>query len=187
MASILSVEQLQGLAAGSTPNTITIPSGQTLHSNNVIRAPNQVLQIVQKTNSGTSNNSSPGTWADTTYTISITPQYANSLIELNWSIPFRLNGSSSPIRGGFRCNRTINGASTNTVVNTTSNVEQHQVRNAANEYDDVYSGFHIDTPNTTGVVNYMWQSYIHTDSGAQYAYVFDMNVGGFLILREIAQ
>ena len=39
MASILSVEQLQGLAAGSTPNTITIPSGQTLY------APGHVIQV----------------------------------------------------------------------------------------------------------------------------------------------
>ena len=187
MASILSVEQLQGLAAGSTPNTITIPSGQTLHSNTVIRAPNQVLQMTRLSNAGNHNNGSPGTWADTTYTCSITPQYANSLIEINFSIPFRLNGTSTYLRGGFRCNRTIDGANSNTVINAVSNVEQHQVRNATNEYDDVYSGFHIDAPNTTGVVNYMFQSYIHTDSGANYIYCFDMNVGGHIILREIAQ
>ena len=30
MASIVSVEQIKGLAGGSTPNTITVPTGQTL-------------------------------------------------------------------------------------------------------------------------------------------------------------
>ena len=187
MASILSVEQLQGLAAGSTPNTITIPSGQTLHSNTVIRAPNQVLQMVRLSNAAVHNNSSPGNWVNTTYTLSITPQYANSLIEINFSIPFRFNGANSPMRGGYRCNRTIDGANSNTVINAVSNVEQHQVRNATNEYDDVYSGIHIDVPNTTGVVNYMWQSYQHNDSGANYIQTWDMNIGGYMILREIAQ
>lgn len=42
MASIVSVEQIKGLAGGSTPNTITIPSGQTLH------APGHVIQVVSQ-------------------------------------------------------------------------------------------------------------------------------------------
>ena len=184
MTSIIKADNISTVSGSGN---ITIPTGVTLHSNQVIRAPNQVLQMTRLGNAGVHSNSSPGTWADTTYTCSITPQYANSLIEINFSIPFRLNGTSTYLRGGYRCNRTIDGANTNTVINAVSNVEQHQVRNATNEYDDVYSGFHIDTPNTTGVVNYMFQSYIHTDSGANYIQSWDMNIGGYIILREIAQ
>jgi len=73
MASILSVEQLQGLAAGSTPNTITIPAGQTLH------APGHVVQVVQsvKTNQSSSTSSS---WSDTGLSASITPTSSSSKI-----------------------------------------------------------------------------------------------------------
>ena len=48
MASILSVEQLQGLAAGSTPNTITIPTGQKIigTDNASIVAPGHIVQTV---------------------------------------------------------------------------------------------------------------------------------------------
>ena len=48
MASILSVEQLQGLAAGSTPNTVTIPTGQKIVGADAasIVAPGHVVQIV---------------------------------------------------------------------------------------------------------------------------------------------
>ena len=47
MASILSVEQLQGLAAGSTPNTVTIPTGQKIVATDAksIIVPGQVVQM----------------------------------------------------------------------------------------------------------------------------------------------
>ena len=40
MASIVSVEQIKGLAGGSTPNTITVPTGQSLV------APGHVIQCL---------------------------------------------------------------------------------------------------------------------------------------------
>lgn len=47
MASILSVEQLKGLASGSTPNTISIPAGQKIIGTDAksIIAPGQVVQM----------------------------------------------------------------------------------------------------------------------------------------------
>ena len=181
MASEIIVNTIKAPTTGANANKVIIPTGVKLV------APESVIQRVQVANSAYSSNSTPGNWANTNYTISITPEYSNSLIKLSFAISFRLNGTSTYLRGGFRCNRTINGTNTNTIINTTSNAEQHQVRNATNEYDDVYSGFHVDTPATTGVVAYTFQSYIHTDSGANYIATFDANIGGYLMLEEIAQ
>ena len=188
MASEIIVNTIKAPTTGANANKIIVPTGVKLEiaDSGALVAPESVIQRVRIANSAPNSNSSPGTWANTNYTISITPQYANSLIKLSFAIPFRLNGNT-PMRGGFRCNRTINGANSNTIINTNSNVEQHQVRNASNEYDDVYSAFHVDTPNTTGTVNYMFQTYIHTDSGANYFSTFDANIGGYLMLEEIAQ
>ena len=180
MASEIIVNTIKAPTTGANANKIIVPTGVKLV------APESVIQRVRVANSAPHSNSSPGSWANTNYTISITPEYSTSLIKLSFAIPFRFNGNT-PMRGGFRCNRTINGANTNTIINTTSNVEQHQVRNASNEYDDVYSAFHVDAPNTTGTVAYTFQSYIHTDGGANYISTFDANIGGFLMLEEIAQ
>ena len=74
MASILSVEQLQGLAAGSTPNTITIPTGQTLY------APGHVIQV-QSTFKNDTFSTSSTTYVDVTgLTVSITPHSTSSKI-----------------------------------------------------------------------------------------------------------
>ena len=74
MASIVSVEQLKGLASGSTPNTISIPAGQTLH------APGHVIQVqsVAKTNSFLTSSTSI---TDVTgLAVTITPKFASSKI-----------------------------------------------------------------------------------------------------------
>ena len=84
MASILSVEQLQGLNSGSTPNTITIPSGQKLH------APGHVLQIIQGTAGETNQNASNITLINQSFT----PQLAGSKFYVSFMIP-NLTGDAS--------------------------------------------------------------------------------------------
>ena len=79
MASIVSVEQIKGLAGGSTPNTITVPTGQTL------QAPGHSLQTVSgeySTAGNTTSTSAVQIWSG----VSITPKFANSLIhvQVNW-------------------------------------------------------------------------------------------------------
>ena len=173
-----------------TPETgtdVTIASGKKLVSTSAIVAPGTVIQTVQVANSAAHNNNSTATWANTNYTISITPQYSNSKLEYYYVVPFRINSSGSPMRGGFRVYRDIAGGSSDLIINVTSNVEQHQVRNATNEYDDVWSGVYQDAPGTTSQVTYRIQSYIHSDSGAQYIATFDANIGGNLLVKEIKQ
>ena len=78
MASIVSVEQLQGLAGGSTPNTITIPSGQKLH------APGHIVQVISVEATGNySFNTATGTYTDVNgLVLNITPKFNNSKIFL---------------------------------------------------------------------------------------------------------
>jgi len=171
-----------------TGTTVTIASGKKLVSTSAIEAPGIVIQTVQVANSAANNNNSTATWANTNYTISITPQYSNSILEYHYVVPFRINSNGSPMRGGFRVYRDISGGSSNLVINNTSNFEQHQVRNASNEYDDIWSGIFQDSNHgTTSQVTYRIQSYIHSDSGAQYITTYDANIGGNLLVKEIKQ
>ena len=169
---------------------ITIPTGKKLvvtDAGSVI-APNQIIQTTQKANAAYHTNTSPGNWADTNYQHTITPVYSTSAIEVIMHIPFRLNSSGSPMRGAFRIYRDISGGSSALVVNTTSNYEQLQVRNATNEHDGIASFHILDLSHaTTSQLTYRVQSYIHNDSGAVYITAYDANVGGNIILREIAQ
>ena len=186
MASTLKINNLD-TASGST---ITVPTGKKLVVTDAggVVAPNQIIQTTQKANAASHSNSSPGNWADTNYQHTITPVYSTSAIEVIMHIPFRLNSNGSPMRGGFRIYRDISGGSSTLKMNTSSNVEQLQVRDAINEHDGIAS-FHILDLNhgTTSQLTYRVQSYIHNDSGAQYITAYDANVGGNIILREIAQ
>jgi hypothetical protein len=74
MASIVSVEQIKGLASGSTPNTISIPSGQKLH------APGHIIQIQSTPLLGQVSFSTVSTWNQTNHSCSITPQFSTSKI-----------------------------------------------------------------------------------------------------------
>ena len=174
-------------ASGST---ITVPTGKKLVVTDAggVVAPNQIIQTTQKGNPATHSNSSPGNWADTNYQHAITPVYSTSAIEVIMHIPFRLNGSSTYLRGGIRIYRDISGGASSLIFNTTSNYEQFQVRNATNEHDGIGSFHFLDlTHGTTNTITYRTQSYIHNDSGANYFQTWDGNVGGNIILREIAQ
>ena len=93
MASILSVEQLQGLAAGSTPNTITLPTGQKIvgTDSGSIVAPGQTVQIVNNVlnNNGGGNSqvlsASNSSVEITGLATTITPKLAGShfLVQCN--------------------------------------------------------------------------------------------------------
>ena len=113
--------------------------------------------------------------------------YSNSLVELTFNIPFRLNGTSTYLRGAIRVYRDISGGASTLIVNSVSNIEQLQVRNASNEHDGIVNFIYRDNPTTTSAVTYRAQSYIHSDSGACYFQTWDSNIGGNIILKEIAQ
>ena len=169
--------------------TITVPTGKKLvvTDSASIVAPEQIIQVTQKANAAAHSNSSPGNWADTNYQHTITPVYSNSKVEITFNIPFRLNGSSTYLRGAIRIYRDISGGASTLIVNSVSNIEQLQVRNATNEHDGIVNFLFRDSPATTSAITYRAQSYIHNDSGAGYFQTWDANIGGNIILKEIAQ
>ena len=84
MASIVSVEQIKGLASGSTPNTISIPAGQTLH------APGHILQVIQ----GTAGEQVQNAGNIVLINQSFTPKSAGSKFYVSFMIP-NLTGDAS--------------------------------------------------------------------------------------------
>ena len=171
MASILSVEQLQGLAAGSTPNTITIPSGQTLY------ASGHVLQVLQST-FNTENLTSSSSWTNTGFTGTITPTNSASKVLALCQIPFMSYNNSSNECIGF--GRLLRGSS-------------HSGYIVANGYD--YGGHGqiinhtaalnwLDSPATTNATTYTFQLSHQTGSETRICY---QNAQAHMILMEIAQ
>lgn len=79
MASILSVEQLQGLNSGSTPNTITVPTGQKIVGTDMgsVAAPGTPVQVVYNIIQTHAQYSSTS-YAATDVEVAITPKFANS-------------------------------------------------------------------------------------------------------------
>ena len=96
MASIVSVEQIKGLAGGSTPNTITIPTGQKIVGTDAtsIVAPGHVIQVVHSsinTQEATTSNS----FVDTGLHVDITPTSSSSKILVRASVGLYNNNNAS--------------------------------------------------------------------------------------------
>ena len=108
MASIVSVEQIKGLASGSTPNTVTIPAGQTLH------APGHVLQVKQtymQTQVIYSTNNSMNNVPELNCTI--TPKFASSKIFV--TINFNYSCSNQGCGHGLALDREIGGVNSSDI------------------------------------------------------------------------
>jgi hypothetical protein len=173
-------------ASGST---ITVPTGKKIVVTDAggVQVPHMVAQIAQYQPPSGTTNTSAATWVNTNYTLAITPSLATSKIMVHFHIPFRLNGTGTYMRGGFRLNRAISGGATNLIWNTSSNVEQFQVRNASNEHDNIMNMTILDAPATTSQVTYTMQSYFHSDSGTNYIDAEQASYGGNILLQEILQ
>jgi len=170
-------------ASGST---ITIPTGKKIVVTDAggVQVPHMVGQIVQSGTIAAHSNSASATWADTNYTLAITPTATSSKVLVHFHIPYRLNGTSTYMRGAMRLNRTVGGTTT-LIWNTDSNFERLHVRNATNEHDAILSMTFLDTPSTTSAVTYTMQSYRHNDSGMNYISAFQSTYGGNILLQEI--
>ena len=145
---------------------------------------NTTGNVIQTVTTGTialTQITSTGSWTDTNYTLSITPQFSDSKILFQSANHFRLGGST-PIRGGVRIQRTV--SSTDTIVwNSSNNTEHFQVRNADNEHDTIGSISFLDSPATTSSVTYLIQIYLHTGT---FMNIYESGHGGGIVLQEIA-
>ena len=193
MASIVSVEQIKGLAGGSTPNTITIPSGQTLY------APGHVIQVVNTEKlDTTATNSSKPSWVDSGLTCTITPKASNSKILVTAKVAL---GVTIAAFNYFRVVRNIGGGSYSMISEGTSpgnrTAIHGMVYDADNEGQVCLQTFcHLDSPSTTSPVIYKVQ--MANGGGGGYIYMGQSNrdtdgapadprAASRIILQEIAQ
>jgi len=106
MASIVSVEQLKGLASGSTPNTISIPAGQKIVGADTasVYAPGMMVQVAQSDKVGSSNlavncasyanNKANMVHIGSTYNLTITTKLDNSWIIVDGRIGLAIVNAS---------------------------------------------------------------------------------------------
>jgi len=179
--STLTVQNIQG--SSSSSNTINVASGHKISgAAGSIIAPGQVIQTIS-TGTIAATTISSAAWADTNYTLSITPQFSNSKILFQFTNHVRVNGDGDKIRGGIRVKRTVSSSDT-IVWNTDGSTEAIQVRNATNEHDTLAAVTLLDSPATTSSVTYTVQGYKQTGN---YFFFRESALGGAIILQEIAQ
>lgn len=145
-----------------------------------------IVQILCSANDAynTNTNSSVGSWVDTDIKMSITPTSSSHKILVTMTLPVRLAGSGSILRGGIRVTRKINGTST-TVWNTQSLTEMFQVRNASNEHSTLACLEFLDSPATTDACEYEVESLINNDSGASNIVIWESERGTRIVLKEV--
>ena len=81
MASILTVDTMQGLTSGQ----INLPTGHKIKAvdSGAIVAPGQIVQIQYNTFTTSVKTSANSVWADNGFYVNITPKYSNSKIWIN--------------------------------------------------------------------------------------------------------
>ena len=170
MASIVSVEQIKGLAGGSTPNTISIPAGQTLY------APGHVIQVVQGTYA-TSVNISTGTYTFTGLTASITPKFNNSkiLVQIEQQGCLAISGNTGDIN--MRSQRNNSDIYNFALGYYYGDSPQHRAG---------ISGCFLDSPSSTSATVYRTM-FAANDGGSCTVQNDNANTVSTLTLMEIAQ
>ena len=142
MASIVSVEQIKGLAGGSTPNTISVPTGQTLH------APGHVIQVVSsEVTSATSASSSTPV---NIVSVNITPKLSSSKIYITASVHAAVGSSS---RGGVGLYKDSNPVIRGDEAGSRSRV-YGQVQNGDTGIFSSVTMTYLDSPATTSQITY---------------------------------
>lgn len=170
MASIVSVEQLKGLAGGSTPNTISIPAGQTLY------APGHVIQTVyHETTAQIVGGSNTGTYFDVGMAANITPKFTNSKILVN--VTMRLFTQTS-------CNAIVRTRRDTTNIHTIARYGLSDNEGTVGD-GDYYVCHVLDSPATTNQISYNVQ--VGRSSGSNNWYVSLDSDKSTIVLQEIAQ
>ena len=180
MASILSVEQLQGLAAGSTPNTVTIPTGQKIVATDSgsIVAPGQVLQTIYST-FNTQTLKAANTTTSTGHSATITPKFANSKILVQHMGTVYNEGNN------LHQYRTVYRGSTNLAPSGEGLTLHSAGASSMGRWSSI--GFNIlDNPATTSAITYTIY-YRGNSSSSNTYYCYGTNYPQTLILQEIAQ
>lgn len=178
MASILSVEQLQGLAAGSTPNTITVPTGQKIvgTDSGSVYAPGMVIQTVYyETTTQVFGGSNTGTYFDVGMAANITPKFATSKILVN--VTMRLFTQQG-------CNAIVRTRRDTTNIHAIARYGLSDNEGTVGD-GDYYVCHTLDSPATTNQISYNVQ--VGRQSGSNNWYAHLDNDKSTIVLQEVAQ
>jgi hypothetical protein len=175
MGSILSVEQLRGLSSGDTPNTITLPTGQTLDASAGTFTPSsgQIIQVQSYEYAGETSYTSTN-WSTTPYQVDITPVFANSKIFVTASFACRKNNTTTSEGLSIKLYR--NGVDIALL--------SHYFLFSNGAIFSHFNGQHTDTShNSTSQLNY--RIYVATYNGGSYILGDTSSIGNITVM-EIA-
>ena len=168
MASILKTDKIEGVTASGT---VQMPAGH-------------VIQTVKSTG-GTSSATTSTSFVATDISVNITPKFNNSLIRIDvqgvWWLHFGASSEEYFITTVYRDSTNIGSSNTNRVNQFRSGYVDSG--NAYN-YNNGFTIFTFDTPNTTSQVTY--KLYVHSGSGLEVRYS-DQNSENTITAMEIAQ
>ena len=180
MASILSVEQLKGLSSGDTPNTITIPAGQTLDINTWSPPAGTVLQVRNRLKSNMEAYNS-GSWHKVLED-DITPSSSSSKILITGIVAFAMAGGDGMVR--LERNGTVVGVGTE---GSTLSGIAGQASGSYNNMTALAACSYQDSPSSSSAVTYKLQIrgdntiYVNRRNAGT-----DYGSGTYLTLMEIA-
>jgi len=123
-------------------------------------------------------------FTDTTYLLSITPQFTSSKILILSTIIGRVDGGGATLRAGYRWVRRVGGSDT-VIANTDGQFEHLQVRGTPAEVSGVNGYMYVDSPSTTSAVTYVCQTFKRDTSDISAVRARALSTGGSLILMEI--
>ena len=193
MASIVSVEQIKGLAAGSTPNTITVPTGQKIVGTDAgsIVAPGQILQRVITKGVATTHESTTSTTLVTSNYLRgvITAKESNSIFCIvAWH---GMMHTQMGTIGYVNLERAMNGGSVKVQTGGSYDGSSYvDISIGSGSYDNMYFplSFHYsDSPNATAGTQITYASLFARQGGSN-AFYFIHNHGPYYFeITEIAQ
>ena len=177
MASELTVQTLRGPTSGANADTVLIPSGQTLDaSNGFIPPAGTIVQHVYLERSADISSNSSST-IDVN-SLSITPKYANSLLEFQVDYSF-----------GRQVNQNIRWNIYDVAANTTLfQTGQHNHAGIDTDADPSRHSFMHYTPaNNTNTRQYILRGQNVTGTGVVWWHTYAAQTKSYFIIREIKQ
>jgi len=170
MASELYVETLKGLTSGANANKVIIPAGQTLDASagTLIPSAGQIVQLQERSIGTFFTLSSADVWLNphNSVYVDITPQYANSVIIVEYEVPINPTGAAN-ILMTMQPTRSTDSGSTYSLTSDigTALGSRHQLIaswfRSSNGFDSNDMQTHKfsahDEPNTTSTLRYSFR------------------------------
>ena len=186
--STLVVENLNGPTSGGNANKIIIPSGQTLDASagTILPSAGQIIQVKHAHITSATTFSSTS-YADASgFSLTITPNYTNSVILINiWSGAEYFNTSS--VQGAYD-HRLLRGST------QIANRSWFNYLNRAHYPADVYNTFtlqFVDTPSSTSALTYKLQGRKYGGGAGNANWIINDGNGGTataaMTVMELAQ